>query len=307
MKYTAALIALASYVQAQSSAASAASVVASAVVSVQPGSSLSMSSMTGPVPSAAQSASPSGIPVTANTSYGYECPAGYSLTYGIANATFAGVDLSTAVMYFSNWTGSAPGMVISSTGSNMTGATRTYMPMGANYTISEVLTNSTIDMMTGALHQVTNSTSAFMTMGVNVASTFNDLQVYANATTGATTIQIFSNVCADNQALVLLGLAVQLESAIQYWATQLTGAVQSASMSGMSMMSAPSSMASMTSMATAGGLLSSAAGRLSSATGAPAAALSSATGVPAAALSSLTAGITNAIPSIRARAAGRWQ
>merc|ERR1719262_284417 len=241
-----------------------------------------------PEPSAAQSATPSGLPVTENTTYAYQCEEGNSLTYAIVNATFSGVDLMTAVDYFSMWTMAAPGEVTDSSGSNMTDDTRTYTPEGADYEVSQTLTNATIDEMTGALHQTFETTDSYE---LSVSAAYYDLQVYEDAETGETTMQYFVNACTNNQEALLEELPFAFQRTITYWEMQLNGAAASGMMSGsMSMSMEPTSSA---------GALSSAADALSSATGAPAAGLSSAT-------AGIASAIPTALPSLRARAAGRW-
>jgi len=287
MKYQFALLAAAAaFAQAQES------ISASADISIVPGETLSMDSTMMPEPSAAQSATPSGLPVTENTTYAYQCEEGNSLTYAIVNATFSGVDLMTAVDYFSMWTMAAPGEVTDSSGSNMTDDTRTYTPEGADYEVSQTLTNATIDEMTGALHQTFETTDSYeLSDDLTVSAAYYDLQVYEDAETGETTMQYFVNACTNNQEALLEELPFAFQRTITYWEMQLNGAAASGMMSGsMSMSMEPTSSA---------GALSSAADALSSATGAPAAGLSSAT-------AGIASAIPTALPSLRARAAGRW-
>lgn len=196
----------------------------------------------------------------------------------------------TAVEYFSMWTMAAPGEVTDSSGSNMTGDTRTYTPEGADYEISQTLTNATIDEMTGALHQTFENTEPYeISDDLTVSAANYDLQVYEDSETGETTMQYFVNACTDNQDALLAALPASFQNAITYWEMQLTGAAASGMMSG-----SMSMMASMTE-----GVLASASDAAASVTGAPAAGFSSAT-------EGIVSAIPTALPSLRARAMRRW-
>jgi hypothetical protein len=195
-------------------ASSATELVSSAL---ETASALSSSAATALVPAASSSAASASASSSGGLEFpAYPCEQGL-LTYVETRQAYPGVSLELAVAYLSNWAQGVlvplirrsralsddvhgrPFPIVASSGTNETGATRTYTVSGfvirptchlsgltfvsRSVNISDVLVNQTIDATTGALTSDWNITSPISSQGITVYQAANHLDYYSNSTT----------------------------------------------------------------------------------------------------------------------------
>jgi len=164
-----------------------------------------------------------GTSVEGSESYNFTCSQGL-LTYGITTASIQGVPLDTITGFLSNWTGAAPGTLISANGTSV-GATRVYITIDTNVTLGETLITDDMDDETGFLHQqwnLTDATLVALTANLTLYDAFDDLTAYTNTTTNTTSLQYFILACLDDQSAGLTAIAGMIEGAITYYAQVLS-------------------------------------------------------------------------------------
>ena len=123
------------------------------------------------------------------------------------------------------YTSCSPGTVTASNGTGV-GATREWSFNG-NITFNEMLQTNETNSTTGSLHQQWNFTSVpdatILGDGLVLNAEYQDLTVYTNTTTNATSIQYFILACFNDQAEGLTALAGLIDASINYYAQQISG------------------------------------------------------------------------------------
>ncbi|KAL7004189.1 hypothetical protein EMMF5_006257 [Cystobasidiomycetes sp. EMM_F5] len=198
-------------------ATSVGSTVTSTIVSAAPSATVTASS--GPV--TANITQTNGTSVAGSRGYNFTCPQGL-LSYGITTAVLQGVALNRATRYFGNWSSAVVGTPVNSTGTGV-GARRSYTFNG-NVTFSETLRLNETNATTGTLHQQWNFTNAgpvAITNSLTVFNAFDDLTVYTNTTTNATSVQYFILACFNDQTQGLPVIASFIQGAITTFAQQI--------------------------------------------------------------------------------------
>jgi len=216
---------------ASSALASSAPAAATTTLAVSSAASSTLVSSASSATITAAAGSPSSVPnsngtETAGSSYNFTCgPTDGDLTYGITTAVLDNVTLAEAVAYFSNWTAAVPGTVTASNGTGV-GATREWSFNG-NITFAETLQTNQTNSTTGSLQQQWNFTTEADAValgdGLILNAAFNDLTIYTNETSNATSIQYFILACFNDQAEGLTALAGLIDASINYYAQQISG------------------------------------------------------------------------------------
>lgn len=128
-------------------------------------------------------------------------------------SSYPEVNITDAYDVLSNWTGAVPPpiMAVNSTGEGV-GAERTWMLQ--NLTVTETLTNETMNDTTGYLNQMWNLTMPIeASPSVVISNATSDLTLYQNSTSNDTSVQFFVNFCVSDQQA---GLQLYSELATLY-------------------------------------------------------------------------------------------